>query len=373
MKKLVKVLVIAGLMILPATKISAQIYHEECKEDLREFMRQGTNYEKLGLSEADTNSWITSEDWVPKVKGVSWYENWLEPEDPDLRIYEIHWGNLDLEGKIKFYTPILMDMYCNNNKLTEIDVSSNIHLDLLHCYYNNLTKLDVRNQVHLSYLSCSYNNLTELLVNKTGPSIGCSFNKLKLSTLPVFSFGCTFIYSPQDTIYGGIKEYLDTVDLSSEYKIDTDYWGTHFTIYKWFDITDGEEKEVEQPQNDSGVFYFAKQHAGKKMRCKMFNEVFSYSFLVDFNLNKDTFWLVYETDILVGIQDNYDAQQLYELENNVYLLKNAMQNVKLFNMSGQKVLECKDEVLDLTPLPIGVYILQYIENKQLKNIKLIRK
>ena len=84
--------------------------------------------------------------------------------------------------------------------------------------------------------------------------------------------------------------------------------------------------------------------------------------------------IMYETDIVVGIKDNYsNILPLYELVNNVYLINDEMKNAKLFNMPGQEVMQCKDAILDLNFLPIGIYLLQYIENNQTKIIKLIRK
>jgi hypothetical protein len=51
-----------AVFLLTVTIASAQNYHEECKEDLRAFLRQGTNYEKLGLAVEDTLSWYDNEN-----------------------------------------------------------------------------------------------------------------------------------------------------------------------------------------------------------------------------------------------------------------------------------------------------------------------
>jgi len=47
---------LAIITTLTTPPLIAQVYHEECKEDLRIFLRQGTNFEKLRLSEEDTLS-----------------------------------------------------------------------------------------------------------------------------------------------------------------------------------------------------------------------------------------------------------------------------------------------------------------------------
>ena len=71
-------------------------------------------------------------------------------------------------------------LYCNSNNLTELDVSANTELVGLHCYENNLTELDVSANTKLVGLSCFKNNLTELDVsaNTALTSLSCYGNNL---------------------------------------------------------------------------------------------------------------------------------------------------------------------------------------------------
>ena len=54
------------------------IYHEDDKEGLRIFLCQRsakgkkTNGERLGLKISDIESWQTNEEWVAKIKGLTW-------------------------------------------------------------------------------------------------------------------------------------------------------------------------------------------------------------------------------------------------------------------------------------------------------------
>jgi len=60
----------------------------------------------------------------------------------------------------------LYDLWCSNNQLSELDVSNNevlIHLD---CSNNQLSELDVSNNEVLIYLDCSNNQLKELDISK---------------------------------------------------------------------------------------------------------------------------------------------------------------------------------------------------------------
>ena len=53
-------------------------------------------------------------------------------------------------------------LYCNGNKLTELDVSGFTELTTLSCGGNQLTELDVSQNTALKYLSCGSNQLTTL-------------------------------------------------------------------------------------------------------------------------------------------------------------------------------------------------------------------
>ena len=78
----------------------------------------------------------------------------------------------------------------------------------------------------------------------------------------------------------------------------------------------------------------------------------------------------------MGIKDNYDESvKIYELHNNYYLLSEEMNGAMLFNILGQKAFECKDLILDLTSLPIGVYFLHYYckESNLMKSVKLLKR
>lgn len=105
----------------------------------------------------------------------------------------------DLTGIAYFAN--LRKLYCNDNKLKELNLENNKHLKVLDCSYNNLTTLDVSHNVWLDTLECdnngmeklnlggseleglfcSDNNLTELDVskNKYLQRLNCQNNKLR--------------------------------------------------------------------------------------------------------------------------------------------------------------------------------------------------
>ena len=117
----------------------------------------------------------------------------------------------DLTGIAYFAN--LKKLYCQNNRLNELDLKDNVYLKVLDCSYNNLTTLDVSHNVWLDTLECagngmkklnlggseleglfcSDNNLTELDVskNKYLQRLNCTNNKLRRLVIgsPVYRLG----------------------------------------------------------------------------------------------------------------------------------------------------------------------------------------
>ena len=71
-------------------------------------------------------------------------------------------------------------LYCYNNKLSSLDVSTLTNLTNLQCNSNRLTELNVNNNTKLQYLNCSANKITSLnLASKTSlKELNCSQNQL---------------------------------------------------------------------------------------------------------------------------------------------------------------------------------------------------
>ena len=106
----------------------------------------------------------------------------------------------DLTGIAYFAN--LRKLYCNDNKLKELNLKYNVNLTELDCSYNHLTTLDVSNNAKLRILECSNddmeklnlgditnlrwllcpeNNLTELDVSKNRylERLHCRYNNLR--------------------------------------------------------------------------------------------------------------------------------------------------------------------------------------------------
>ena len=81
-------------------------------------------------------------------------------------LYYLWCENNQLETLNVSGCPALTVLVCYSNKLTELDVTQNSALEYLSCYTNQLTKLDVTQNTALGELRCSSNQLTTLDVTQ---------------------------------------------------------------------------------------------------------------------------------------------------------------------------------------------------------------
>ena len=93
----------------------------------------------------------------------------------DLNCYNNQLTTLNVSG-----STALTDLNCTYNQLTSLDVSSNTALTNLNCYDNQLTSLDVSSNTALTYLNCYDNQLTSLDVssNTALTNLDCNTNQL---------------------------------------------------------------------------------------------------------------------------------------------------------------------------------------------------
>ena len=88
----------------------------------------------------------------------------------------------DLAG-IEYFENI-STLSCQNNLLTELDLSKNIELQTLNCSNNLLTVLDISNCTLLRQIVCGYNHLTKLNVTNCSVlnSLNCTYNDMTSPT-----------------------------------------------------------------------------------------------------------------------------------------------------------------------------------------------
>ena len=98
---------------------------------------------------------------------IDWGDGSLDNIDEisDLLISYYHNYSNRLSYTITIGGENITHFYCNNNNLTNLDVSNNTALTYLDCYSNQLTSLDVRNNTALTQLDCSSNQLSAAGLN----------------------------------------------------------------------------------------------------------------------------------------------------------------------------------------------------------------
>lgn len=81
--------------------------------------------------------------------------------------------------EVKYFTS-LTSLFCNSNRLTNLDVSNNLSLTGLSCFSNLLTSLIISNNVALTYINCGNNQLTGLDVSQNIglTELTCDQNKI---------------------------------------------------------------------------------------------------------------------------------------------------------------------------------------------------
>ena len=113
----------------------------------------------------------------------------LTPKElANVKTIDVAQRNISTLKGIEFFTS-LVNLYCNNNQLTSLDVSKNTLLSVLYCYSNGLTALDLTNNTKLTKLQCHKNQLSQLGLtnNASVTELWCHENKLASLNLAYFS------------------------------------------------------------------------------------------------------------------------------------------------------------------------------------------
>ena len=140
----------------------------------REFLKTGKSGESRNGDLIDKNQdGKLSQEEIAAVKAINCYglfglDPAANPADP-----------IEKLTGIECFTA-LEYLKCNNNQLTELDVSNNTELKWLECNNNQLAELNVSNNTALTRLDCSFNSLTKLNVSNDAAleDLNCGTNQL---------------------------------------------------------------------------------------------------------------------------------------------------------------------------------------------------
>ena len=115
-------------------------------------------------------------------------------------------------------------LYCNDNQLTNLDLSQNTALQNLYCSNNQLDTLDLSQNTALQYVECDHNNLSSLILptSLTLQHLYCDHNQFLLSDLNVltqrvqFQSGYSNKRMGQQQLSARQVVVGDTIDFSSQ-------------------------------------------------------------------------------------------------------------------------------------------------------------
>ena len=99
-------------------------------------------------------------------------------------LYVGYTGNVSNLKGIEYFTE-LKELSCNDNQLTNLDVSKNTALMTLNCSNNQLTNIDVSKNVALTGLYCSKNQLASLDVSKNTSLMFLNFSDNQFTSFDV--------------------------------------------------------------------------------------------------------------------------------------------------------------------------------------------
>jgi len=86
----------------------------------------------------------------------------------------------------------------------------------------------------------------------------------------------------------------------------------------------------------------------------------------------DTLLIPLKANCVNGVLNNVYKENFYVDDDVLYLLSDEIKDVLLFDVLGTKILDCKYKRNNLSLLPVGLYVLQYKENNNIKITKIIR-
>ena len=274
----------------------------------------------------------------------------------------------------------LRNLNCQNNKLEEVDVTGSPDLEWLFVSGNQLTDLDITKNPDLMYFYAANNRISTYfdfarynrglwhihiehnqvegfsVSDMTIEEIDVSYNELTFSTIPFDFTRKTYVFAPQDTVGLGSIPANGTLDISSEYMLDTD--GSH-SYYEWQILSGSEWLETDDviTLDETGVFVFDKDAVGNRYRCLITSDnVYRCALTMEYYVDVVEASSNAEDDkIKVSVYPNPVADKLHVTSSR------AMETIRLFDMNGRLVYQSEagspEHRIDMENLPSGMYVL----------------
>ena len=172
---------------LPTVSSSVSAYFEPgyyiLEADVTKAQNKGWNVASSGLEAYKLSGIITDATFRNYVSDMSCCKfGWLIKSLAD-KVYDMDVSGKSISNLTGIsYFPSLRTLYCQNNTLTSLNVSSLTALMKLNCSGNRLTSLNVSSNNVLNVLECQNNQLTSLILpnaSTTLSEVRCYGNRLK--------------------------------------------------------------------------------------------------------------------------------------------------------------------------------------------------
>ncbi|WP_128331271.1 thiol protease/hemagglutinin PrtT [Apibacter sp. HY039] len=341
---------------------SQGIYNESDKEGLRNILNQGSNYASVGLSDDDLKNWNISEEWVSKVRGVTWKDS-----EQGKRISRIYWWNhpIKITGTIDITPfPEIEEAIFPFNSVTAFRASDNSKLKTIDAGYNNMTEVTVNNCTAVNTLLVHFNRLEKINVTNWNSvtTLYVYNNKFRFSTLPLKSIA-KYSYDAQARIEDGTISAGKTIDLSSEYSVDNT-----LTQYKWYNGS----TEISLASNGNGKFIADPKYVNTTLTCKMTNLKFP-RFTLEYTIYINNPTTLYSSDIVSSDISIYPNPVIDILHFDTF---NEIQSIEIYNFDGKLIKQeknIKNNRIDVRLLSSGIYLLTIKTNTQQLTLRFIKK
>lgn len=240
------------------------------------------------------------------------------------------------------------------NYLTNLDLSQNTNLEWLNCSANNITNLDISQNINLEWFSCATNNLNNLDVSHNGNLQTLSFYDNQISSINLSQNpNLKYLYCRENL--------LTSLDLSQNSNL----------VWLHADQNQLNSLNIKNGNNENMARMWAQDNPN--LMCIQVDDVEFSNNAIDWR--KDT-TSVYSEYCELDIQDyKQSTAKIYPNPVKEILRIDSQEpidDLKIFSMSGRLVKGAKENHINVSLLPSGIYFASVIidgENRVIRFIK----
>lgn len=261
----------------------------------------------------------------------------------------------------------LTSLMCLNNQLTSLNVSQNVALTSLDCSNNLLTSIDVNSNADLIYFYCNNNLITSLNVTQNTELNGFNFQSNQITSIDV-SQNINLVTIVCD------DNLLTTLDLSANIGLRNLYCSINqitdldlslSPLMAYFECSSNQLTSLNVKNGINTNFLSFKALNNPNLTCINVDDT-AYSTANWTDIDAQT---VFSEDCSALSVDEFDlnaAVSVYPNPTSEILNINSqltLEKLELFTVLGRKILETDTDIINMSDLQSGIYLLKiYSEN-----------